>query len=157
MITREAPEVITKETPPQVIAKEKPAVAMKQTPEVITNPPVAKKQIAEVITKPAPPVAKKQVAAATTKPNSQVASKARTFEPVRPIARYNFKTWMADRNRCRSSRIIIPIKSSIHWARQIDISILNYRVPRLSRRNAPMRTRARCAGMPSRKPCSPPG
>jgi len=92
VITRETPEVITKETPPQVIAKEKPAAAIKQTPEVITNPPVAKKQIAEVITKPAPPVAKKQVAAAITKPNSQVASKARTFEPVRPIARYNFKT-----------------------------------------------------------------
>ena len=36
-------------------------------------------------------MAKKQVAAAITKPNSQVASKARTFEPVRPIARYNFK------------------------------------------------------------------
>jgi hypothetical protein len=92
VITRETPEVITKETPPQVIAKEKPAAAIKQTPEVITNPPVAKKQIAEVITKPAPPAAKKQVAAAITKPNSQVASKARTFEPVRPIARYNFKT-----------------------------------------------------------------
>ena len=91
VITRETPEVITKETPPQVIAKEKPAAAIKQTPEVITNPPVAKKQIAEVITKPAPPAAKKQVAAAITKPNSQVASKARTFEPVRPIARYNFK------------------------------------------------------------------
>ena len=92
VITRETPEVITKETPPQVITKEKPAAAIKQTPEVITNPPVAKKQIAEVITKPAPPAAKKQVAAAITKPNSQVASKARTFEPVRPIARYNFKT-----------------------------------------------------------------
>jgi hypothetical protein len=91
VITREAPEVITKEIPPQVIAKEKPAVAMKQTPEVITKPPVAKKQIAEVITKPAPPVAKKQVAEVITKPNSPVASKVRTFEPVRPIARYNFK------------------------------------------------------------------
>ena len=107
VITREAPEVITKEISPQVIAKEKPAVAMKQTPEVITNPPVAKKQIAEVITKPAPPVAKKQVVEAIakpappvakkqvadviTKPNSRVASKATTFEPVRPIARYNFK------------------------------------------------------------------
>ena len=90
VITREAPEVITKEIPPQVIAKEKPAVVMKQTPEVITNPPVAKKQIAEVITKP-PPVAKKQVAEATNKPKSQVASKVTTFEPVRPIARYNFK------------------------------------------------------------------
>ena len=91
VITREAPEVITKEIPPQVIAKEKPAVAMKQMPEVITKPPVAKKQIAEVITKPAPPVAKKQVAEVITKPNSPVASKVRTFEPVRPIARYNFK------------------------------------------------------------------
>jgi len=91
VITKETPEVITKETPPQVIAKEKPAVAVKQTPEVITNPPVAKKQIAEVITKPAPPVAKKQVAEVITKPNSPVASKVRTFEPVRPIARYNFK------------------------------------------------------------------
>jgi len=91
VITREAPEVITKEIPPQVIAKEKPAVAMKQTPEVITKPPVAKKQIAEVITKPAPPVAKKQVAAAITKPNPRVASKATTFEPVRPMARYNFR------------------------------------------------------------------
>ena len=90
MITKETPEVITKETPPQVIAKEKPAVAMKQTPEVITNPPVAKKQIAEVITKP-PPVAKKQVAEVTNKPKSQVASKVTTFEPVRPIPRYNFK------------------------------------------------------------------
>ena len=90
VITKETPEVITKETPPQVIVKEKPAVAVKQTPEVITNPPVAKKQIAEVITKP-PPVAKKQVAEATNKPKSQVASKVTTFEPVRPIARYNFK------------------------------------------------------------------
>ena len=92
VITRETPEVITKETPPQVIAKEKPAVAMKQMPEVITKPPVAKKQIAEVITKPAPPVAKKQVAEVITKPNPRVASKATTFEPVRPMARYNFKT-----------------------------------------------------------------
>jgi hypothetical protein len=91
VITREAPEVITKEIPSPVIAKEKPAVAMKQTPEVITNPPVAKKQTAEVITKPAPPVAKKQVAEVTNKPRSQVASKVTTFEPVRPIARYNFK------------------------------------------------------------------
>jgi len=91
VITREAPEVITKEIPPQVIAKEKPAVAVKQTPEVITKPPVAKKQIAEVITKPAPPVAKKQVAGVITKPNPRVASKATTFEPVRPMARYNFK------------------------------------------------------------------
>ena len=91
MITREAPEVITKEIPPQAIAKEKPAVAVKQTPEVITKPPVAKKQTAEVITKPPPPVAKKQVAAAITKPSSTAASKVRTFEPVRPIARYNFK------------------------------------------------------------------
>ena len=90
VITKETPEVITKETPPQVIAKEKPAVAVKQTPEVITNPPVAKKQIAEVITKP-PPVAKKQVTEVTNKPKSQVASKVTTFEPVRPIARYNFK------------------------------------------------------------------
>jgi len=90
VITKETPEVITKETPPQVIAKEKPAVAVKQTPEVITNPPVAKKQIAEVITKP-PPVAKKRVAEVTNKPKSQVASKVTTFEPVRPIARYNFK------------------------------------------------------------------
>jgi hypothetical protein len=81
---------------------------MKQTPEVITNPPVAKKQVAEVITKPAPPaakkqvveaiakpappVAKKQVADVITKPNPRVASKATTFEPVRPIARYNFTT-----------------------------------------------------------------
>ena len=90
VITKETPEVITKETPPQVIAKEKPAVAVKQTPEVITNPP-SKKQTAEVIAKPAPPVAKKQVAEVITKPNSPVASKVRTFEPVRPIARYNFK------------------------------------------------------------------
>jgi len=109
VITRETPEVTTKETSPQVIAKEKPAVAMKQTPEVITKPipPVAKKQIAEVITKPAPPAAKKQVVEAIakpappaakkqvadviTKPNPRVASKTTTFEPVRPMARYNFK------------------------------------------------------------------
>ena len=91
VITREAPEVITKEIPSPVIAKEKPAVAMKQMPEVITKPPVSKKQTAEVITKPAPPVAKKQVAEVTNKPRSQVASKVTTFEPVRPIARYNFK------------------------------------------------------------------
>ena len=91
MITREAPEVITKEIPPQVIAKEKPAVAMKQTPEVITNPPVAKNQIAEVITKPAAPAAKKHVSEVITRPSSPVASKVRTFEPVRPIPHYNFK------------------------------------------------------------------
>jgi hypothetical protein len=92
VITREAPEVITKEIPPRVIAKEKPAVAVKQTPEVITNPPVAKKQTTEVITKPAPPVAKKQVAEVTNKPKSRVASKVTTFEPVRPIPHYDFKT-----------------------------------------------------------------
>ena len=86
VITRESPEIITKQIPPQVIAKEKPAVETKQAPEVITNSPVAKKQIAEVITKPAPSVAKKQVEV-TTKPNSQVATKERTFEPVRPIAK----------------------------------------------------------------------
>jgi hypothetical protein len=91
VVTREAPEVITKEIPSQVIAKEKPAVAMKQTPEVITKSPVAKKQIAEVITAPAPRVAKKQVAEVTTKPTSPVASKVRTFEPVRPIPHYTFK------------------------------------------------------------------
>jgi hypothetical protein len=109
VITRETPEVTTKETAPQVILSEKPAVAVKQTPEVITKPipPVAKKQIAEVITKPAPPAAKKQVVEAITKPappvakkqvadviakpNPPVASKATTFEPVRPMARYNFK------------------------------------------------------------------
>ena len=91
VITRETPEVITKETAAQVITKEKPVAAVKQTPEVITNLPVAKKQIAEVITKPAPPVAKKQVAGVITKPNPRVASKATTFEPVRPMARYNFK------------------------------------------------------------------
>jgi hypothetical protein len=91
VITRETPEVITKETAAQVITKEKPAVAMKQTPEVITKSPVAKKQIAEVITAPAPRVARKQVAEVTTKPTSPVASKVRTFEPVRPIPHYNFK------------------------------------------------------------------
>jgi hypothetical protein len=91
VITREAPEVITKEIPSPVIAKEKPAVVVKQTPEVITKPPVSKKQTAEVITKSAPPVAKKQVAEVTNKRRSQVASKVTTFEPVRPIARYNFK------------------------------------------------------------------
>jgi hypothetical protein len=73
VITRETPEVINKEAPPQVIAKEKPAVAMKQMPEVITKPvpQVGKKQVAEVIAKPIP----------------QVAAKERTFEPVRPIAK----------------------------------------------------------------------
>jgi hypothetical protein len=62
VITRETPEVITKEAPPQVVTKEKPAVAAKQMPEVIT------------------------------KPIPQVATKGKTFEPVRPIPRYNFKT-----------------------------------------------------------------
>jgi len=78
VITRETPEVLTRETPPQVITKEKPAVATKQMPEVITKPvpQVAKKQMPEVITKPIP----------------QVATKEKTFEPVRPIAHYNFKT-----------------------------------------------------------------
>ena len=62
VITRETPEVITKEMPPQVTTKEKPAIAAKQMPEVIT------------------------------KPIPQVAAKGKTFEPVRPIAHYNFKT-----------------------------------------------------------------
>jgi len=75
----------------QAAKKDSIQVITKQTPEVITKPPVAKKQIAEVITKPAPPVAKKQVAGVITKPNPRVASKATTFEPVRPMARYNFK------------------------------------------------------------------
>ena len=94
MITRETPQVVTKETPPQVVAEEKPAVAMKQMPEVITKPasPVAKKQIAEVVTKPVPSVVKKQVAEVITKPPPRVATNATTFEPVRPIPHYNFKT-----------------------------------------------------------------
>jgi hypothetical protein len=94
VITRQTPEVVTKETPPQVIAEEKPAVAMKQMPEVITKPapPVAKKQIAEVVTKPVPAVVKKQVAEVITKPPPRVATNATTFEPVRPIPHYNFKT-----------------------------------------------------------------
>jgi hypothetical protein len=94
VIIRETPEVVTKETPPHVIAKEKLAVAMKQGPEVITKPvpPVAKKQIAEVVTKPVPSVVKKQVAEVISKPPPRVATNATTFEPVRPIPHYNFKT-----------------------------------------------------------------
>ena len=61
MITRETPEVVTKETPPQGITKEKPVVAMKEVPEVIT------------------------------KPTSQVVTTEKTFEPVRPIAHPNSK------------------------------------------------------------------
>ena len=91
VITRETPEVITKETPPQVITKEKAAITTKLVPEVITKPPVAKKQIAEVTAKAAPPVAKKKVTEVITKPNPQVATKGTKFEPVRPMARYNFK------------------------------------------------------------------
>ena len=108
VITKEAPEVITKEIPPKVIAKEKTAVPMKQTPEVITNPPVAKKQVAEVA-RQVSPAAKKQAAEVITKPTPQVATHGttfepvrpiekekpaveKTFEPVRPIPHYNFKT-----------------------------------------------------------------
>jgi hypothetical protein len=113
VITREAPEVLTRETPPQAITKEKPAVAAKQQPEVITKPapPVAKKQVAEVLAKPIsqvaakettfepvrpiakekPAVATKQMPEVLSKPIPKVATKE-TFEPVRPIAHYNFKT-----------------------------------------------------------------
>jgi hypothetical protein len=111
VITSETAEVLTREVPPQVITKEKPAVAAK--PEVITKPvpPAAKKEIAEVITKPTPqvatkertfepvrPMAKEKPAVASKqmrevigKPIPKVATKE-TFEPVRPIAHYNFKT-----------------------------------------------------------------
>ncbi len=113
VITREAPEVLTRETPPQAITKEKPAAAAKQLPEVITKPapPVAKKQVAEVLAKPIsqvaakettfepvrpiakekPAVATKQMPEVLSKPVPKVATKE-TFEPVRPIAHYNFKT-----------------------------------------------------------------
>ena len=113
VITREAPEVLTRETPPQAITKEKPAVAAKQQPEVITKPapPVAKKQVAEVLAKPIsqvaakettfepvrpmakekPAVATKQMPEVLSKPIPKVATKE-IFEPVRPIAHYNFKT-----------------------------------------------------------------
>lgn len=105
MVTRETPEVITKETPAQVITKEKPAVATKQMPEVINKPvpSVAKKQGAEVITKPPPqvaakrtfepvrPIAKEKPSEVITKPIPQVTTKGTRFEPVRPIPRYNFK------------------------------------------------------------------
>jgi hypothetical protein len=94
VITKETPEILTRETPPQVITKEKPAVAAKQMPEVITKParPVAKKQVAEVITKSGSQVTEKKAAAAITKPAPQVANNATTFEPVRPIPHYSFKT-----------------------------------------------------------------
>ena len=113
VITREAPEVLTRETPPQAITKEKPGVAAKQLPEVITKPapPVAKKQVAEVLAKPIsqvaakettfepvrpmakekPAVATKQMPEVLSKPIPKVATKE-IFEPVRPIAHYNFKT-----------------------------------------------------------------
>jgi hypothetical protein len=111
VITRETAEVLTREVPPQVITKEKPTVAA--NPEVITKPvpPVAKKEIAEVISKPTPkvatkertfepvrPMAKEKPAVATkqmpeviSKPIPKVATRE-IFEPVRPIAHYNFKT-----------------------------------------------------------------
>jgi hypothetical protein len=122
VITKEAPpQVIAKEKPavamkqmPEVITKPVPQVGKKQVAEVIAKPipqvaakertfepvrpiakekpPVATKQMPEVITKPAPPVAKKQVAEVITKPTPRVATKEKTFEPVRPIAHYNFKT-----------------------------------------------------------------
>jgi hypothetical protein len=90
VITRETPEVLTREAPPQVITKEKPAVAAKQVPEVITKPvaPVPGRPIA----KEKPPVASKPMPEVITKPIPQVATKKETFEPVRPIAHYNFKT-----------------------------------------------------------------
>jgi hypothetical protein len=111
VITRETAEVLTREVPPQVITKEKPTVAA--NPEAITKPvpPVAKKEIAEVISKPTPkvatkerafepvrPMAKEKPAVATkqmpeviSKPIPKVATRE-IFEPVRPIAHYNFKT-----------------------------------------------------------------
>jgi hypothetical protein len=110
VITKEKPAVATKQMP-EVITKS--PVAKKQIAEVITKPvpPVVKKEIAEVISKPAlqvatkertfepvrpmakekPAVATKQMPEVISKPIPKVATKE-TFEPVRPIAHYNFKT-----------------------------------------------------------------
>jgi outer membrane biosynthesis protein TonB len=91
VITKEAPEVIVKETPhapqvrepqvvtkePQVITKENQAAAAKEMPSVVT------KQKPEVISKPAPKVAKEKKPKIKTTPIS---------EPIRPIAQYTFKS-----------------------------------------------------------------
>jgi len=115
VITRETPEVITKEMPPQVTTKEKPAIAAKQMPEVTTKPipevatkgktfepvrPIAhynlktpdRREESVPVTKEKPAVVTKQMPEVITKPIPQVAAKGKTFEPVRPIAHYNFKT-----------------------------------------------------------------
>ena len=113
-ITKEKPAVATKEVPdvitkpiPQVATKEKafepvrpiahynsklPEGRQESVQVANEKPAVATKQVPEVITKPIPQVGKKQVADVVTKPIPQVATKERTFEPVRPIAHYNFKT-----------------------------------------------------------------
>ena len=110
VIAKEKPAVAMKQTP-EVITN--PPVAKKQIAEVITKPapPVAKKQVAEVLAKPIsqvaakettfepvrpmakekPAVATKQMPEVLSKPIPKVATKE-IFEPVRPIAHYNFKT-----------------------------------------------------------------
>jgi hypothetical protein len=98
--TKLTPQLAAKERtfePVLPIAKEKPAVAIKQTPEATTKP------IPQVATKgktfePVHPIAKEKPAVATkqtpeviSKPIPKVATKE-TFEPVRPIPHYSFKT-----------------------------------------------------------------
>jgi hypothetical protein len=89
VITKEAPEVIVRETAPVPQVRE-PQVVTKE-PQVITKekPTVAAKEMSSVVTKRMPEV--------TSKPAAQVAEKKPkttplVSEPIRPIAHYTFKT-----------------------------------------------------------------
>ena len=56
------------------------------------TPPAIKKDTVEVITRETPPVVKKDTAQVITKQTPQVVTKERATEPIRPVARYSYKT-----------------------------------------------------------------
>jgi hypothetical protein len=100
VITRETPEVITKQTSPEVITKEKTPMVRKQTPDVIAKPApqVATRENKSETAKPITSEPIRPIAA--SKPTSQSLSKRDVsqpakpivIEPIRPIAHYDFKT-----------------------------------------------------------------
>jgi hypothetical protein len=100
VITRELPEVITKETSAQGITKEKAPMVTKQPPEVIAKaaPQVVtrekKSETAKAITsEPIRPIAaSKPTPQGLSKRNVSERLKPIVTEPIRPIAHYDFKT-----------------------------------------------------------------
>ena len=80
--------------PPKLHLTGRDQETKKDAVQVITRetPAATKNDTVQVATKEAPPVIKKDTVQVITKQTSQVSAKIKISEPIRPIARYSYKT-----------------------------------------------------------------